>query len=57
MTTPHRTELPANEHTFGREHLSPPPLEWEQGNGQWVAGVQPEEEVDWVQRIRNVGEW
>jgi len=50
------TEQVLSEHTFGREHFSPPPLAQEQNEPLMQAGS-AEDEWDLLQRIRNVGEW
>lgn len=46
-----------SEHTFGREHFSPPPLAQELMEVQSIQLTPPEDEWDLLQRIRNVGEW
>lgn len=47
-----------SEHTFGREHFTPPPLAQElMQQPQPAQAAAPEDEWDLLQRIRNVGEW
>lgn len=46
----------SNEHTFGHEHFSPPPLEQEQVSVSMQASG-AEDEWDLLHRIRSVGEW
>lgn len=57
MDMPKTSNNALTEHTFGREHFSPPPLQQELGEGMKAAGQAEEGALDWVQRIRNVGEW
>lgn len=57
MDMPNTSNNALTEHTFGREHFSPPPLQQELGEGMKAAGQAEEDALDWVQRIRNVGEW
>ena len=58
MSNPDTHDHGHNEHTFGRDHFSPPPLASEleaQAYGlQASAQALPE---DFDQRIRNIGEW
>ena len=54
MNMPQPADQVLPEHTFGHEHLSPPPLEQEQVA---VAMQGAEDEWDLLHRIRNVGEW
>lgn len=46
-----------SEHTFGRDHFTPPPLAQEFAEPQPLPAAAPEGEWDLLQRIRNVGEW
>ncbi|MDR0216986.1 MAG: hypothetical protein LBJ15_23670 [Comamonas sp.] len=46
----------SNEHTFGHQHFSPPPLEQEQSSASEQASG-AEDEWDLLHRIRSVGEW
>lgn len=46
-----------SEHTFGREHFTPPPLAQELAEPQALQSAAPEDEWELLQRIRNVGEW
>lgn len=46
-----------SEHTFGREHVMPPPLTQELAEPPAEQAPSPEDEWDLLQRIRNVGEW
>jgi hypothetical protein len=47
------------EHTFGRDHFSPPPLALEQSasEAQFAGAGGMPLDLDLDQRIRNVGEW
>ena len=55
MNHPHPESL--SEHTFGREHFTPPPLAQEQAETQALKAAADEDEWELLQRIRNVGEW
>jgi hypothetical protein len=55
MNHPHPESL--SEHTFGREHFTPPPLAQELAEPQALQGAAAEDEWELLQRIRNVGEW
>lgn len=56
MNTPPSRDPVLTEHTFGRNHFSPPPMALEQaGQDHEAAGGGIPLDLD--QRIRNVGEW
>ncbi len=55
MNNPHPQSL--SEHTFGREHFTPPPLAQELAEPQALQAAAPEDEWELLQRIRNMGEW
>lgn len=56
MNTPPSRDPVLTEHTFGRDHFSPPPMAMEQaGQDHEAAGGGLPLDLD--QRIRNVGEW
>lgn len=53
MNNPHPQSL--SEHTFGREHFTPPPLAQELAEPQALQAAAPEDEWELLQHIRNVG--
>ena len=46
-----------SEHTFGRDHFSPPPLAQEISDMEMQSPDSHGDLMDLAQRIRNVGEW
>ena len=56
MNTSLPTDPVANEHTFGHEHFSPPPLELDQA-APAMQSAGAEDEWELLRRIRSVGEW
>lgn len=56
MSIPTPNEQSLSEHTFGRDHFSPPPLELEQAEHTMQASGS-DDEWDLLHRIRSVGEW
>ncbi len=57
MNTPPSHDPVLAQHTFGRDHFSPPPLALEELSEQGLAGQDGAVPLDLDQRIRNVGEW
>ncbi|CAB5672618.1 Uncharacterised protein [Delftia tsuruhatensis] len=56
MNTPPSHDPVLAEHTFGRDHFTPPPMALEHA-GQAHEGAASAIPADLDQRIRNVGEW
>lgn len=58
MNIPPSHDPVLSQHTFGREHFSPPPLALEQAAPEpSLAALDGGTPLDLDQRIRNVGEW
>ena len=58
MSNPDNLDYLHAEHTFGRDHFSPPPLTSElNGDGYSLKAAAQELPEDFDQRIRSIGEW